>query len=85
MKKKKNIDLIKSKYLNVSTFDLGEGTNIQDWGLSGQVFELKGSQPRPVQSESSSVSEHQPRHKEQEPVDKAYGQPLEQPHGQPES
>ena len=54
------IDLIKSKYLNVSTFDLGEGTNIQDWGLSGQVFELKGSQARPVQSESSSVTEHEP-------------------------
>lgn len=72
-------------YLNVSTFDFGKRANIQDRSLSRQILELKGTQARPVQSETSGVTEHQPGYNQQEAVDKPHGQPLEQPHGQPES
>lgn len=47
-------------YLDVSTFDLVKGSNVQHRCLAGQALELERAQPGPVEPVPGRVSEHEP-------------------------
>lgn len=71
--------------LDVSRFDLGESANVEDWSLARERLELEGSDLRPLKAEPGCVTEHKAGDQQQQAIHHLDGEPLEQPHGQPES
>lgn len=53
-------------YLDFAGFDLGESPDIEDGGLSGDVFELNWTGFRPAEAELVCVADGEIRHKEEE-------------------
>lgn len=71
--------------LDVAGSDLGKGPDVEDRGLPGEGLELQRAEPGSVEAEPCRVPERESSEEEEEAVHRPNGEPLEQPHRQPES